>query len=373
MKRIITLLCSLLAAVCLFSVPANALEYDETLQELYDESGITEAVEVLDEQTLSLLYSLGIQPQKVQTLIDTDISGLPKEIWDLICEQIKQPMQLLTVLIALLLFAVLLQGVSAQQNAVTTDLFILIVSAGALGQPILSLIRQLNAVFETTGSFMELFMPAYAGIAAAAGQSTAAYGMQALTFGASVVITELMTQIMLPVLSVYMALCFVCSANELLQTDVITKSIAQAVGWVLGIAMSLFTIILGVQRMITQTADTLGMKTAKLAVSTLVPVVGSQLSDVLSSVTACFKLLNSSVGSFAVIAITVIFLPAVISMLSMLLVLKIAEIAAALFRVEAAKRMYSALSGGIGILLGITLCGASLLIIALTLLASAVS
>lgn len=368
MKRICGLLLALLLLRC--TIPAFAAQND-TLQELYDDSGIAEAAKVLDADTLSMLTAVGIDPEDAASLLDTDLSGLPKAIWELVCKQVKKPLGWFVSLLSVLLLAMILQGVSDPvKGHMPADILLLLACAGVLGTPMVQLVRQLSAVFETAGAFMEGFLPAYAGILLASGEGTGGYAMQTLTFGASVVITELMTKILLPVLSVCMALCFVCAANELIQTELLIKSISSSVGWTLGVAMSLFTIVLGVQRQIAQAADSLGLKTAKLAVSTLVPVVGGQLSDALSSVTTCLRLLRSSAGSFAILALTLLFLPAVLSLLSMLITLKLSETAAVLFRVEAAKRMFGSLAGCVGMLLGITLCAAAVMIIALTLLST---
>ncbi len=359
----------LIAYFLLGSYPAKAASIEDTLKELYGQSGMEDAVDALDEETLSLLYGLGIDPQDAISLFSADLSALPGEVWKLLKTRIKAPIGMLSAVLGLLLFAVMLNGITSERmSGMPFDLLLTIASVGIFGEPTLTLLRQLSSVFATLGSFMELFLPTYAGIMAASGQTASAYGMQALTFGASAFITALMTQILLPSLSVYLALCMITAANDLFDTEALSKTVSSGAAWILGVAMSLFTIILGVQRMIAGAADTLGMKTAKFALSTLIPVVGGQLSDALSSMTTCFKILSSSLGGFSMLAVTALFLPVTVSLLLMLLTAKVSQLMASLFRVEAAKRMYTALSGGFGLLLGVTLCAFCATVIALALL-----
>ncbi len=371
MKRYLVLFCSLL--ILLFpTIPVKASANSDTLEQLYEQSGMEQAVDTLDEQTLQLLSGLGIDPKDALALLDADLSALPGMILQMIKAQSKKPLGMLAAILAMLLLAVCLQGISEKRLAtMPQDMLYLLLSAGIFGEQTVLLMRQLSAVFDTLGAFMQLFLPAFAGVMAASGQTASAIGMQALTFGAAELITALMSEIILPCLFVYLALCMLCAANDLFDVEQITKTVSGISAWILGVSMSLFTIVLGVQRMIASAADSLGMKTAKFALSTLVPVVGGQLSEALSSVTACFTLLSSSFGSFALVAVMVLFLPVTVSLVWMLAVLKIAQLAAALFHVEGAKRMYAALSSGFGLLLGVTLCAFCAMIIALALLWSA--
>jgi stage III sporulation protein AE len=352
---------------------AYALENEDTLQELYEQSGLEDAADTLDDDVLSVLYSLGLDPKDVSTLVEMDLTQLPKAIWEMVCSQMKAPLQLTAALLGLLLLAVLWKGMQKESAAkIPADLLLCLGTAGILGASLVSLMRQLRAVIETTSGFVESFIPAYAGILAAAGQETTAYGMQTLTFGTAVFVSEWMGKIMLPCLSVYLALCLVCAAGTLVPMDQITHSISQAAGWVLGITMSLFSLVLGVQKIIAQATDSLGLKTAKFAMSSLVPVVGGALSDALSSVTTCLQLIKAAAGGFAVLALLFTYLPVLLTILSMLLTLKLAEILSALCGIDAGKRLFGAISSGIGLLLGVVLCAAAAEIIALTLLAASV-
>ncbi len=372
MKRLLAGIFGVCLFFCAGLLPVYAAEYDaDVLQELYVDSGLPKAAEQLDEQTLQLLEGMGISADDAAGLVDADLSSLPKEIWNIAQKQLKKPFAQFATLTGILLFCLVLQGVGSKSfSGVSVNIFVTLGTAGVLGNTFITLFRQLSAVFETVGAFMESFMPAYAGIVAASGQGAAAFGMQSLTFGASAVIVQLMKEIFLPVLCVYLVMCLVCSAGELIQMNVITGAISQAAAWVLGIVMALFTMILGLQRMIAQAADSLGLRTAKLALSTFIPVVGSSLSDALSSVTTCLQLLKTSAGGFGILALVFLFLPVTFTLLGMLLVLKLSQLVSGLLGVEAAGKIFGSLSGGIGLLLGIVLCAETALIIALTLLAS---
>ncbi len=379
MKRKIKRFFGVLAAMLCLSffafapVYAKTGEQEELLQQLYEESGIEDAADTLSEETLTLLYGLGVDPADAATLTEMDLSKLPSRIWEMICDGMKKPVVMLGELVGVLLLALLLKGVTAGGNERLEGIVVCLGTAGIAGAELVALSRQLSAVFESTGRFVESFVPAYAGVLIASGEGAAAQGMQSMTFGCAVVITEVMQKILLPVLTVYIALCLVCAAGDFLRLDEITGMISQSCGWTLGVMLSVFTLILSVQKIIAQAADTLGLKTAKLAMSTFVPVVGGPLSDALSSVTTCLQLMKASAGGFAVAALTAEYLPATISLLLLSLCFKAAQIAAALLGVDAGKRLFSALSGGVNLLLGIVLAAAAAEIIAFALLSATVA
>lgn len=368
MKRIIPLLA---AVIFLFAaIPVSAAYDPDALQELYRESGMEQASDRLDDTTRQLLEGIGLDPDAADEWAEADLSEFWKLFWEQCREKFRQPLILFAALIGMMLLSVILRMLGTNDTTcIPLDLYYTVCCAGILGKPMVLLLQQAKTVFETAGSFMEAFMPAYAGIYAVLGQSNAAFGMQTVTFGTAQIVTALMTQIMLPVISVCMALCFVSGAGDLLRTDQIAAAISKAASFVLGLVMSFFTLTLSVQRIIAQTAETLGLKTAKLALSTFVPVVGGQLSDALSSVTVCMRMLGSTAGGFASAALAILFLPLLLSILSMLLLSELGVMTAALLHLDAAGRIFSSLASGLGLLFGVTLCAAAAMIIAMTLLA----
>ena len=73
-----------------------------------------------------------------------------------------------------------------------------------------------------------------------------------------------------------------------------------------------FTSLLALQSIISTAADGAGTKAAKFVVSSFVPVVGGALSDALTTVQGCIKLLKSGVGAFGLLAAAFIFLPVIL-------------------------------------------------------------
>ena len=78
--------------------------------------------------------------------------------------------------------------------------------------------------------------------------------------------------------------------------------------------MGIFITALNLQSVVSAPSDTIGLKTVKTALGTMIPFVGSALSDSVSILLAGAGTLKSTVGVYAIIVIVVVALPTVIKL-----------------------------------------------------------
>ena len=76
--------------------------------------------------------------------------------------------------------------------------------------------------------------------------------------------------------------------------------------WGLGVVLTLFVSVLSLEGSLTSNVDGVTAKTAKSAVSTLVPVVGKILGDATDTVLGCGSILKNATGIVGVIVILAI-------------------------------------------------------------------
>lgn len=97
--------------------------------------------------------------------------------------------------------------------------------------------------------------------------------------------------------------------------DGITGAAKGIVTMTAGLLMTVFVGLLSLKGSLAGAADSVTLRTAKLAAGAVLPVVGGAVSDALSSVQGSMSLLRSSVGGFASIAVMAMLLPPVLSLL----------------------------------------------------------
>ncbi len=76
--------------------------------------------------------------------------------------------------------------------------------------------------------------------------------------------------------------------------------------------MSLFMFIFSFKNVLSQSADTLTLKTARFAISSFIPIVGASINDALRTVSSSLGLIKSSCGILAILIIALIMLPIII-------------------------------------------------------------
>ena len=77
--------------------------------------------------------------------------------------------------------------------------------------------------------------------------------------------------------------------------------------------MSIFMFVLSYKNILSQSADTISIKTARFAISSTVPLVGSSVNEALRTISSSLSLLKKSSGIVAIIIIIVLMLPAIIN------------------------------------------------------------
>ena len=93
-------------------------------------------------------------------------------------------------------------------------------------------------------------------------------------------------------------------------TDGVAKGIRGIFSFLIGITSLLIVGILGVQTVIAVSADNLALKSAKYAISGMIPVVGGTVSGALSALISGVKLLSGTVGAVSTVALlSVVSLP----------------------------------------------------------------
>ena len=86
-------------------------------------------------------------------------------------------------------------------------------------------------------------------------------------------------------------------------TDGAVKGIRGIFNFLIGLSSLFIVGILGAQTLIAVSADNLAIKSAKYALSGMIPVVGGMVSGALTTLISGVKLLSSTVGAVSVIAL----------------------------------------------------------------------
>lgn len=128
------------------------------------------------------------------------------------------------------------------------------------------------------------------------------------------IIEKFLLVFMLPLTKMCLAFGCAKSLNSDIDLGGISKTVKTAFTSVTVFTMSIFMFVLSYKSTLTQSVDSLSIKTARFAISSFVPLVGSSVNDALRTVTSSLSLIKSSCGIVAIIAIVVLMLPIIINL-----------------------------------------------------------
>lgn len=180
-------------------------------------------------------------------------------------------------------------------------------------------------------------------------------------------IGNFITNFILPLVILGTTLAIVSKISNKVIIDKLAKFMKSAGVWILGIIMTLFVTILSLEGSITETVDGVTAKTAKAAVSTVIPVVGKILGDATDAVIGCAGILKNAVGFVGILVVVGICITPIIKLSLLSFTYFIASCVCQPIADEKVIGLLDSISDTFKILLAIIFCVSVMLIIGLTI------
>lgn len=116
-------------------------------------------------------------------------------------------------------------------------------------------------------------------------------------------IGNLIQEILIPVILIITSISIISKISDRVQINKISKFLKSSTVWLLGTILTIFVGVVSLEGTLSSSVDGITAKTAKAIVSSVVPVVGKILGDVVDSVLGCGVILKNAVGFVGVIII----------------------------------------------------------------------
>ena len=292
--------------------------------------------------TSTLAYEVEAPVQQVQQMLDTDsvASALPREaresLGDItpaqsgdlmdglrriyesgrgaIAERFKQAASSALMMIAAVLLCALASNLNGLSQLEISEQAIC--AAGALSVTglavgnIHSVLSQCKSAISDINFFSRALLPVMAGAGALNGAPTASLARNSITIFFSDLFISAVNHWVIPALYIYIA---ILTANAVLANDMLRR-VGEFIKWASSMAAKIFLTVfiayIGVSGAISGTADSVALKSAKLAISGAVPVVGSVISDATETVLVGAGIIKNAIGIYGLLGVCAIcFLP----------------------------------------------------------------
>ena len=180
-------------------------------------------------------------------------------------------------------------------------------------------------------------------------------------------IGNIIQNILLPIMLVIVVFSIISKISQKVQIQNLSKFLKSGVIWFLGIVLTIFVGIVSLEGTLSSSVDGITAKTAKAAVSSVIPVVGKVLGDVVDSVLGCGVILKNAVGFVGVIVIIGICAMPIIKIATLSIIYNLASAIVQPIADEKIVKLLEEMGGVFKVLLGIVCALSVMLIVGITM------
>ncbi|MBQ9792611.1 MAG: stage III sporulation protein AE [Clostridia bacterium] len=188
---------------------------------------------------------------------------------------------------------------------------------------ITSIMTESSSIITVLEGQMEAIFPIVLTLINAIGGVVASATFQPILATLSVVITKVFTIVLIPIFVFSIVFNIVGNISKNVKMEKFSKFFQSLFVWIIGIVFTIFVAFLTIQGLTVTGIDSISLKTAKYAIKSYVPILGSYLSDGVSLILASSMLIKNAIGATGLIVlVSTIFLP-IIKIIIIMLLLKL--------------------------------------------------
>ena len=293
----------------------DTIDTEAILEEQKESFGIRDFLKDAENYAPDFMKELDISNMFDKALTgDIDNSSIFKKILNLLGSQIIDTLKILiNILIIVLIHSILKSVTDSLEGSNVSKIvyyvqYILIVTI--IMANFSDILKSVNETIENLIGFSELLIPLLVTLMTYTGSITTTAVIQPILLFLIEIIANLIKIFVLPIVALITVLAIISKITDKMQINQLGKFMKSSVVWVLGVILTVFVGVVSLEGTLTASVDGVTAKTAKAAVSNLIPVVGKILGDGVDSILGCGVILKNAVGMIGVIIIIgICFMP----------------------------------------------------------------
>ena len=198
-----------------------------------------------------------------------------------------------------------------------------LIIAGLATAAFLESVQSGREVIKNISVFMRILVPISLVTLASSGALASATTFEMVFMGVIEITQWLIDKFFIPIILMTAAISLVNNLSENLNTEKLVQFMNKTTKWGIGIVMTLFVGIMGLQGVVTGSADGLTVKVTKFAAANLIPMVGGILSESVETVMNCSVVIKNSVGVLGIIFVILIAAVPILKVTASLIVFRL--------------------------------------------------
>lgn len=312
MKCKVVLLNIALVAVMLFCFTVKSSAKMEIDEDFYSNHNVE-----LSQEVIEVLEELGFEDFSAEEFSKISLTDTFRTIVNIFKGSMKKPFISMFSLLGLIILCAIAcsfiqnnHGFSVYVNSIMT----LFVALAAFANAVECISDSVAAIY-SAGILMKSLIPATAVLTALSGSPSMAVSYNAISMYCAEIISAVCRDFLSPVLCAFASVAVCLSVNPGYNSEAFLNAVKRFIGIALGLAGTIYTGILSLKDVLAVGIDKVAVKGVKFILGSSVPVVGSALSEGLSSVIAAVSLMKNTYGTIGIIVIVAVALPAIFELI----------------------------------------------------------
>lgn len=238
---------------------------------------------------------------------ESDFTGALKKAAGLLVYEIKANIKLMGAVMLIGIFYSFVSNISYSfgTNGINEAAFLCCyaVFGGIAASGFFEITKSAKEAISDMGLFLKSLIPMLATLSAAEGRVVTASLLHTEILTAGAVCSYITEKAVIPLLYVSFALKFINNMTGNLSLGIFCRMTDKLCRRIMGFTLLMFTAMLTLSGFAAGTAENLGLKTARFALSSFMPVAGGALADSVSSIAVSVGMIKNSAGIAGIIAI----------------------------------------------------------------------
>lgn len=302
--------------ILLLSVPLTAFSVDDEGYEEYLENYDFSFLEDLGSDTYDLLDELGLTTFDYNTLVNFSISDFTNSVKDILKGAAQTPLEACIVILVFIIISSFFQNLKS--TMIDSEMSTLFSTVSALIIAVVLAIKMKTTISLACSSiaicadFIYAFIPVFCVIVATSGNTVAAFSTNTLLLSLAQTLNYISKNIFVPLTNCFLSIGICAGLRSELNLKSLLAFMKKYITTGISVCAAAFVSVLSIKTAVAARADAIGLRSIRFAINSVVPVIGSAISEGLLSIQSHSSLIRSSVGVVGIIAVVLVFLPAII-------------------------------------------------------------
>ncbi len=293
----------------LFCFSLNCFAYSDSENKI--EKIKEDLFSVLSDDVKDTLESFGIEENSFESIYNVSLQNITSYFTSTFRDSLRKVLSEIVTLFSIVfiigIITTLLKDSGSdyfdQLCTVVVTLYIVSIATKSLSSVITAL--------KLSSGFMISYIPIYTLIISLSGNVATAFTYNSLVLFFAEAVSSVLCSAMTNFMGIFFCFSIAFSMNSAINTGRFVASVNKIVTFLLGLFSSVFASFLSLRSVLSSSVDSVSVRSVRFMISSLIPVVGSSISDAYSSVVGSINLIKGSVAVVGILAVIIINLPVI--------------------------------------------------------------